>query len=75
MKEYIMQFGEALYDEKSGEAVFKPVVKGEVIRCKDCKHWNALIPSAEHGFCDAWREVFMTTEREGFCYKAERKEE
>lgn len=39
-KEYIFELGDALYNEETGEACFNPVVKGELIRCKDCKWWK-----------------------------------
>lgn len=38
MKEYIVEFGDALYNEETGEAVFHPKVIGELIRCKQCTH-------------------------------------
>lgn len=37
MAEYIFELNEALYNEETGEACFKPTVKGELVRCKDCK--------------------------------------
>ena len=65
MKEYIFEFGDALYNEETGEAVFNPKVKGELIRCKDCKYWNG-----EGKYCD----YDMSGLREDFCSWAERKE-
>ena len=41
MKEYIFQLDSVLHNKETGEAVFKPTVKGELIRCKDCK-WLEL---------------------------------
>lgn len=38
MAEYIFEIGEALYNEETGEAVFKPTYKGKIVRCKDCKY-------------------------------------
>lgn len=38
MAEYIFEIGEALYNEKTGEAVMKPTYKGEIVRCRECKH-------------------------------------
>lgn len=35
MKEYIFEF-EDTYDIDTGATVFKPTVKEELIRCKDC---------------------------------------
>lgn len=40
MVEFIMEFDDAIYDEKTGMSVFKPRVVGELIRCKDCKFWE-----------------------------------
>lgn len=40
MVEYIIEFDDAIYDEKTGMSVFKPRVVGELIRCKDCEHWD-----------------------------------
>ena len=36
MSEYIFEMGDALYNEETGEAIFKPKVVGELVRCKDC---------------------------------------
>ena len=36
MKELIFEFDDGLYNEASGEVVFNPTFKGELIRCKDC---------------------------------------
>lgn len=38
MAEYIFELNEALYNEETGEACFKPTIKGELVRCKDCKY-------------------------------------
>lgn len=35
-KEFIFKLSDALYDEKTGEAVFMPENMGELVRCKDC---------------------------------------
>lgn len=40
MKEYIFKIGEGLYNDETGEVIFKPEVVGELIRCKDCKKWK-----------------------------------
>ena len=39
-KEFIFELDNALYNEETGEAVFKPKVKGVLVRCKDCKHYD-----------------------------------
>lgn len=38
-KEFIFELDNALYNEETGEAVFKPKVKGELIRCGECKYY------------------------------------
>lgn len=37
-KEYIFKLDYALYNEETGEAVFKPQVVCELIRCVECEH-------------------------------------
>lgn len=37
MKEIIFKISDGLYNDETGEVVFKPEVVGELIRCKDCK--------------------------------------
>ena len=74
MKEYIVGFGDALYDEKAGQAVFKPKIEGELIRCKDCKY-------CEYGECIIHQRSSGTglaineeTDPNGYCHRGERKE-
>lgn len=67
MKEYIIQVSDALYNDETGEAVFQPIVVGEVIRCKDCKHWGTVR-------CGHWDGIWKT-EALWFCADGERKEE
>lgn len=38
MADYIFRIDGALYNEETGEAVMKPELVGELIRCKDCKY-------------------------------------
>lgn len=53
-KEYIFKLDNALYNEETGEAVFKPKVVCELVRCKDCKyrpHWDeSTNPKERSGF-------------------------
>ena len=37
-KEFIFELDYALYNEETGEAVFKPKVVCELVRCGECKH-------------------------------------
>ena len=48
----------------------------EIIRCKDCKHWNPQFKAANGnglGSCDFHNVALVTSE--GFCYWAERRGE
>lgn len=42
----------------------------EVIRCKDCKYYND-----RYKWCDAYVLVHLDIEKDGYCSRAERKEE
>jgi len=39
MAEFIIELGNALYNEETGEAVFKPKIVSKLVRCRDCKHY------------------------------------
>lgn len=69
MTEYIFDISEALYNEETGEAVMKPEIKEELIRCKDCVHYKG------HWYCDAWNNSpgFPAVKEDGFCNMAERR--
>lgn len=41
MAEYIFEINDTLFDEETGELVMRPKIKGELIRCKDCKYYYA----------------------------------
>ena len=83
MKEYIVEFGDALYNEETGEAVFKPKIEGELIRCKDCKH-RPKGTGANHDLefpdyvcpcqCEDYYYSWMPKD-DWFCRDGERKEE
>ena len=47
-----------------------------VIRCKDCKHYEQDFGN-DWGVCCKWviNQIGFTVDKDGFCYKAERKEE
>jgi len=74
MKEYIVEFGDALYDEKTGQAVFRPKIVGELIRCKYCKYWDGYY--CHHpGYGDGYAHYVPPIKNEdGFCDWAEKKE-
>lgn len=67
-KEYIFKLDYALYNEETGEAVFKPKVVCELIRCRECKYY-------EDECC--WREIqfINAPEPNDFCSYGERKEQ
>ena len=65
MKEYIFQLNDALYDKETG-AIFKPIVAGELIRCKDCKYYNG-----EYKYCV--NDIFVKPN--GYCSYGERRSE
>ena len=53
-----------------------PSAQPDVIRCKDCKHWNPQLKTANGnglGSCDFHNVTLVTSE--GFCYWAERGEQ
>lgn len=70
MKEYIVEFGDALYNEETGEAVFNPKIKGELIRCKDCKYKEA----EEIGMVYCSIPIDGWVSEDWFCADGERKE-
>lgn len=81
MVEFIMEFDDAIYDEKTGMSVFKPRAVGELIRCKDCKHFEYDhpyvvygVPVLGHLICNKWGDGCKTDEN-GFCFMAERRED
>ena len=54
------------------EAMHDAYFRGEVIRCKDCKHWRANTQ-----FCSVFSSLNIAHRMppEGYCSEAERKEE
>ena len=75
MKEYIVEFGDALYNEETGEAVFKPKIEGELIRCKDCVCWDTSwkpTRAIEGAYWCSNNDIYM--ESDDYCSLAERKE-
>lgn len=54
----------------------QPTIEPDIIRCKDCKHWNPQLKTANGnglGSCDFHNANLVTSE--GFCYWAERRED
>lgn len=66
----------ALHDTMNGN------VTGELIRCKDCRHYetdhfenfNGIPLIVSHEICMRWGDGCMTSQ-DGYCFMAERKEE
>lgn len=69
-KDYIMRFGEGLFNEETGEACFMPELVGELVRCKDCKHRDV-----ENGSCKGRGWPMQLVPDDGFCDKGERGED
>lgn len=80
MAEYIFEISDVLYDEETGEAVMKPDYKGELIRCKDCKHYVLYeLFGRSQGWCERLCDKFdkslaRGTEDDDFCSRGERRE-
>ena len=78
MAEYIFRIDDALYNEETGEAVMKPEVVGELIRCKDCRFFKHSIPctGGHYNGCEMWlddgNEIRVMTD--DYCSKALPKE-
>lgn len=76
MVEYIMEFGEALYDEETGEAVFKPEIKGKLTRCKDCIRRNSdRCPFNREYHAEGINIALDYTKDDGFCHWGEEETE
>lgn len=80
MNEYIVR-------ETGYPGTIKQEIVGELVRCKDCKHFRLNVFGNEigvgkpydclivgHEMCDAWGNG-CKTDPEGFCFMGERREE
>ena len=67
MAEYIFEIDVGLYDEKTGECVFKPKVTGKLIRCKECKYFRP-----EYGVYNCLYHL-SKVDKDGYCAWAERR--
>ena len=73
-KEFIFELDYALYNEETGEAVFKPKVVCELVRCGECKYF--IEPSFECRILidrDAYGEADARVYPEYFCADGERR--
>ena len=81
IREYIYQTA------KDCDGIYCHIKKGEIIRCKDCKHYHTDVSGSElgiggmyeniivaHNACDRWAKGMNCVEPEGFCFLAERNE-
>ena len=69
-REFIFKIDGALYDEETKQAIMKPELQGELVRCKDCKYYK------EYKDVDDKRCLFNCTfvTISDYCSHAERKD-
>ena len=61
------------YDRIGDSDMYNCHEVGEVVRCRDCKHFTVM---EGERLCGAWEEIFYNpVEENGYCYKGERKDE
>ena len=70
MKEYIFQLDQALFNPETGEAVFQPKVAGEIVRCRDCKHWYQ---DADTGMACEFTNLWQP--EDGYCNWGDKKDD
>lgn len=63
MPEFIIELGNALYNEETGEAVFKPKIVSRLRRCKDCGWFTPEEEVPDYGHCgwhqhDVWQDDY-----------------
>ena len=76
MKEYIVEFGDALYNEETGEVVFHPKVISELIRCKHCKHrFEMEIMGTSFLFCNQYPAASKMVDETDWCCWAEKRDD
>lgn len=66
--EYIFNIDQVLYDDDTKSLVAKPEYVGELIRCRDCKHWMELLPK-----CNKTGKFGYGVD--DYCSKAERRDD
>ena len=70
MSEYIVDLGEALYNEQTGECVFQPTFKGKLIRCHECIHSRPSESLPEHILACEYRGIGIVND-EFYCGNGE----
>ena len=76
MAEYIIEMGDALYNEETGEAVFKPTIKQKLIRCKDCKWYGRADKRRFYRGMDCLQKrICSIVPDRDYCSRAEREED
>lgn len=73
MKEYIFQIDDAIYNEETGETVFKPKFAGELVRCKDCIYFGSPLYIKNFHACVAYKNRHVR--EDDYCSFGERKNE
>lgn len=74
MSEYIITVDEVKADFEGNIPIS---AKQEVVRCRDCKHYNDQEPGGEIGTCNLGLEeldLLSIVEPDGFCAWAERRQ-
>lgn len=76
MPEFIFELGNALYNEETGEAVFKPKIVSKLVRCKDCKYYGRVDKRRFYRGMDCLQKRIDTiVPDKDFCSRAERRTE
>lgn len=70
-KEFIFELDYALYNEETGEAVFKPKVVCELVRCGECKHCFVDGDNVRFNVCELTHNRVQSDD--WFCADGERK--
>ena len=70
MSECIFEIEGVLYNEETGEICAHPQYKGELVRCKNCEHWEC---DDSETYCDELG--IYGTDINSYCSYAKKKEE
>ena len=69
MPEFIFEINEGFCNEETGEVCMKPEFKGELVRCKDCRHYNPYYKNCML-IATMWSMDGM-----GYCFCAKRRDD
>lgn len=70
MAEYIVEFPLTVNSEPPKQTTFEELGYVQVVRCKDCKHYNIIGCSEGFGWCEKYRNGHTD---DWFCADGERK--